>query len=157
MEPFRASIAEDLSEALELQHKPYSYRSVGAASQVAGKNLLSVASFEGNVELVAFVCRQPVNEVEEVQQAFEKQIKEAIPKCTIQSPFKLRLERYIHYRREILIGSPPDHFMEGKMLWQDRIKETERLLEWSEEDSFHSKRLKWLIEWESGKDVLSKL
>jgi len=160
MEGFSASIAKELSATLALQHKPYSYLSVGAASQVAGKNLLceeTILSDEGDVELVAFVCRQPVKEVEEVQQAFEKQIKEAIPKCTIQSPFKLRLERYICYRRETLVGSPPDYFMEGKMLWQDRIKETERLLEWSEEDLFHSKRLKWLIEWESGKDVRSKL
>ncbi|MCE5317666.1 MAG: hypothetical protein LLG04_09980 [Parachlamydia sp.] len=153
VEKLGESHAKLLSTALELQHKPYTFRAAEAASQVAGRAPLSKALC-GEINLESFVCRQPVKEVEEVQQAFEKQKKEVIAKYKFVSIDLF--ERYLNYHPNPLVGPAPAYPFEGMMLWKERITETERLLEWSEDESgLYNRDLKWLIEWENKK--LSKL
>lgn len=143
------TLAKELSAALELQHKPYSSLADHAADKVAGRFALHedvCQTSHGELILDAFVCRQPAKEVEEVQQAFEKQIEEAISKVKAPRYPALRMERYLIYHH--VGGSAPEHLKEGRMLWKDRITETERLLLLSEEGSRYKRDLKWLMDWE---------
>lgn len=155
LDEIKKNLAKDLSTALELQHKPYSYPSFAAASQVAGRSPLSqkvCRLHDGEVKVEAFVSHQPAKEVEEVQQAFDRQVKEAVrPTSSLKLSYKLRPELFIRYKPDLMFGSPPENPLSNMIAWSQRLTETERILESAEEGSLSAKQhLEWLTDWESG-------
>lgn len=128
-------------------------------SRKSYQQILVNLTFYNPPAVASGVIQHPEKDAEEVQKAFDEQIKQAVERVKAQYQvqdelkwvkLKSLLDRYIHYHhRDLQVGSPPDFGYPAKMLIKDRIKETQKLLEQEDEGCSLAKRsLKWLRDWE---------